>query len=132
MAQSNEDLVRQGYAAFAAGDMETLGSMMADDVVHDVPGNNQFTGEHKGRDELINLYGGLFDVSGGTYHAALESVEARGPDQVVSVHRGTAQREGKTLDTKETLTFTIEDGKITRIVSSFTPEDEAAEDSFWG
>jgi hypothetical protein len=32
---------------------------------------------------------------------------------------------------KETLTFTVEDGKITRIESSFSPEDEAAEDGFW-
>jgi len=29
-------------------------------------------------------------------------------------------------------TSVFEDGKITRIVSSFSPEDEAAEDAFWG
>src|SRR6266508_6034743 len=93
MAQSNEDLIRQGYAAFGAGDLETLSSLMADDVVHEIPGNNRFTGEHKGRDALMDLYGGLFEASGGTYKADVVSVQERGPNEVVAVHRGTAQRE---------------------------------------
>ena len=131
MAQ-NEDLVRRGYEAFGAGDMETLNSLMADDVVHEIPGSNRFTGEHKGRDELMTLYTQLFQGSGGTNRADLVSIAERGDNQVVAVHRGTAQREGRALDTNETLTFTIEGGKITRIESSFSPEDEAAEDAFWG
>lgn len=131
MASSNEDLVRRGYAAFGAGDMDTLMSLMAPDVVHTIPGNNRFTGEHKGTDELMRLYGELFTVSGGTYAAQLLSVEETAPGTVVSRHRGTAQREGRTLNTEETLTFTIENGMITRIESSFSPEDEAAEDAFW-
>ncbi len=131
MAQSNEDLIRRGYEAFGAGDLETLSSLMADDVVHVVPGNNRFTGEHKGREACLTMYGELFAASGGTYRADLETIEARGRDQVVSVHHATAQREGATLDTRETLTFTVENGEITRIESSFNPEDEAAEDAFW-
>ena len=40
---------------------------------------------------------------------------------------------GQKLDTIETLTFTIKNGKVTRIVSSFgNPEDEKAEDAFSG
>jgi ketosteroid isomerase-like protein len=131
MAQ-NEDLVRRGYEAFGAGDMETLNSLMADDVVHTIPGNNRFTGEHKGRDELMTLYSELFRVSGGTYRADLVSIEERGDNQVVAVHHGTAERDGRKLDTNETLTFTIEGSKITRIESSFSPADEAVEDAFWG
>jgi uncharacterized protein len=132
MAQSNEDLIRRGYEAFGAGDLDTLGSLLADDVVHVVPGENRFSGEHKGRDALLDLYTELFAVSGGTYQADLQSVTELGDHQVVGVHRATAQREGRTLDTTEILTFTIEDDHITRIESSFSPEDEAAEDAFWG
>jgi len=132
MTQANEDLIRRGYQAFGEGDLDTLKSMMSPDVVHEVPGNNRFTGEHKGPDELMDLYGRLFDVSGGTYNADLLSIESRDDNTVVSTHRGTAQREGAGLDTTEVLTFTVQDGKITRIVSSFSPEDEAAEDAFWG
>lgn len=131
MASSNEDLVRQGYAAFGAGDMETLTSLMADDVVHEIPGDNPFAGEHKGHHELQDVYGRLFSASGGTFRADLLDVEETAPGRVVSRHRSTAERAGKRLDTVETLTFTIEDGLITRIESSFSPEDEAAEDEFW-
>lgn len=131
MASSNEDLVRRGYEAFEAGDMATLTSLMAGDVVHAIPGNNRFTGEHKGSDEIQSLYAELFSVSGGTYRAELLSVEETAPGQVVSRHRASAQRDGRHLDTEETLTFTIEDGLITRIESSFSPEDEATEDEFW-
>jgi uncharacterized protein len=132
MAHPNEVLIRRGYEAFGAGDLDTLSSLMADDVVHVIPGNNRFTGEHKGRDAVLDLYGQLFEQSGGTYRADLKSVDARGDQQVVSVHRGTAQREGRTLDATEFLTFTVENGMITRIESSFSPADEAAEDAFWG
>lgn len=131
MAQSNEELIRRGYQAFGAGDLDTLSSLMAHDVVHAIPGNNRFSGEHKGREAVLDLYRQIHEESGGTYRADLRSVSARGDHQVMSVHRGTAQREGRTLDTTETLTFTIEDGVITHIESSFSPEDEVAEDAFW-
>jgi uncharacterized protein len=133
MADSNEALVRRGYEAFGSGDMETLGALMADDVVHVIPGNNQFTGAHQGRDNVFALYGQLFELSGGTYQATLKSVEERGANQVVAVHQATGTREGRSLDVLETLTFTIDDGRIVHLESSFDdPDDEAAEDAFWG
>jgi ketosteroid isomerase-like protein len=132
MAGANEDIVRRGYKAFGEGDMETLGSLMTDDVSHVVPGDNRFTGEHKGKDAVFAFYGGIFEASGGTYQADLQSVEEQGDDTVVSKHRGTAQHGDQKLDVTEILTFTIKGGKITKIVSSFSPEDEKAEDAFWG
>jgi uncharacterized protein len=132
MPGANEDIVRQGYKAFGEGDMEALGSLMTDDVVHVNPGNNRFTGEHKGKDAVFAFYGGLMEASGGTYNAELQSVEEQGDDTVVSKHRGTAQRGDQKMDTTEILTFTIKNGKITKLVSSFSPEDEKAEDAFWG
>jgi uncharacterized protein len=132
MAGANEDLVRRAYKVFGEGDMDTLGSLMTDDVRHVVPGDNRFTGEHKGKDAVFAFYAGINEVSGGTYQAELQSVEEKGDATVVSTHRGTAQRGDQRLDTTETLAFTIKGGKITKIVSSFSPEDEKAEDAFWG
>jgi uncharacterized protein (TIGR02246 family) len=132
MAHANEDLIRRAYKAFGEGDVDTLLSFMTDDVVHVIPGDNRFTGEHKGKEALAAFYGALFDASGGTYNADLQTIEAKGDDTVVSTHRGTANHAGKTLDTTETLTFTITGGKISKLVSSFSPEDEKAEDAFWG
>ena len=129
MADSKEDTIRRGYKAFGEGDMETLGSLYAPDVVQRQPGNNQTSGEHKGVDSVLGLYGQLFELSGGTFSVELTSVKTQG-DKVVTVHHAKGAREGKTLDADETIEFTFSGDKISRLDVGYA--DEAAEDAFWG
>ena len=129
MTHPNEEIVQKGYKAFGEGDMETLGSLYAPDAVHSATGNGPLAGEYKGIEDILGYYGKLFELSGGTFSAELKSVKAEGDDTVVAVHRGQGQRDGKTLDQDETLTFTIADGKVTRLVESHS--DQAAYDAFW-
>ncbi len=129
MADSKEDIIRRGYKAFGEGDMETLGSLYSPDVVQSQPGNNQTSGEHKGVDNVMALYGKLFELSGGTFSVDLKSVKTQG-DKVVSVHHATGKREGKALDVDETIEFTFSGDKISRL--DLTSADQAAEDAFWG
>jgi len=129
MAGSKEDIVRQGYRAFGEGDMDTLRSIMTSDVVHSVPGNNQTAGEHKGIDEVLGLYGQLFELSGGSLSVDLKSVTTQG-DKAVAVHHAKAERDGRSLDTDETLEFSFSGEKISRLDE--TTADQAAEDAFWG
>ena len=131
MANPNEELVRKGYELFGKGDLDGLAQIMAEDVVHTFPGNSQVSGEHKGRDAAFAMYGKLFELSGGTFKADLKSATAKGDATVVAKHRHSATREGKTIDVEETLTFTIEDGQMTRLESSFPAGDQAAVDDFW-
>jgi len=132
MGNANEELVKQGYEAFGKGDMEVLASLMSPDVVHVFPGENQLAGEYKGQEDVFGFYGQLFELSGGTFKVDLKSATAKGDDTVVAAHRGTAERGGKKLAVDTTLTFTIEGGKITRLEDSFSTEDQAANDAFWG
>jgi uncharacterized protein (TIGR02246 family) len=129
MTDANEDLVRQGYAAFAEGDMETLRSLFAPDAVHVATGNSQVAGEYRGVDAILGYYGTLFELSDGTFAAELQSVRSEGEDTVVATHRDKGQRGGKTLDQDEDLTFTISNGKITRLVENHS--DQATYDDFW-
>jgi len=129
MAESKEDIVRRGYKAFGEGDMETLGSLYKPDVVQHQPGNNQTSGEYKGVDNVLGLYGKLFELSGGTFSVELKSVKTEG-DKVVTVHHAKAEREGKTLDLDESIAFTFSGDKISLL--DVTTGDEAAEDAFWG
>jgi len=129
MTEANEDIVRQGYAAFAAGDMETLRSLFAPDAVHVATGKSPIAGEYQGVDAILGYYGTLFELSDGTFAAELQSVRSEGDDTVVATHRDKGQRGGKTLDQDEDLTFTISDGKITRLVEKHS--DQAAYDDFW-
>jgi len=129
MTEANEDIVRQGYAAFAAGDMETLRSLFAPDAVHVATGKSPIAGEYQGVDAILGYYGTLFELSDGTFAAELQSVRSEGDDTVVATHRDKGQRGGKTLDQDEDLTFTVANGKITRLVEKHS--DQAAYDDFW-
>lgn len=125
----NEQIVREGYAAFTSGDMETLGALFKDDAVHSVPGNNQITGDYNGRDEILAFYGKLFELTGGEMSVELKSVTVNG-DKVDAVHHASAAMGDKKFEGDSTLSLTIEDGKIARIDEK--PHDQAGEDAFWG
>lgn len=121
---ANEDKVRQGYEAFGKGDMDTLRSIMTPDVIQSVPGKSQVSGDHKGIDDVLGYYGTLFELTGGTLKADLQSVKDDGADKVVAVHHLTAQRNGKSYDQNETLTFTLSGGKISRLDESHPNQAE--------
>jgi ketosteroid isomerase-like protein len=129
MAHPNEELVRQGYKAFSEGDMDTLRTLFAPDAVHRATGNNPLSGEYKGVDDVFAYYGQLFERSNGTFAVELKSVRVEGDDTVVTTHHDSGERDGKTLDQNESLTFTISGGKFTRIVEDHS--DPAAYDDFW-
>jgi ketosteroid isomerase-like protein len=129
MATASEQVVRDGYSAFSAGDMDALRGLMVSDMVHSVPGDNLISGDYKGIDDVIGLYGKLFELTDGTMSVTLSSATATGDDHVIAKHTGKAERNGRTLDSDATLDFTIKDGKIARIDES--SDDQAAEDAFW-
>ena len=129
MTDTNEDLVRRGYQAFAEGDLDTLRSMFAPDAVHVATGNSPVSGEYRGVDAILGYYGTLFELTDGTFAAELQSVRSEGDDTVVATHRDKGQRGDKTLDQDEELTFTISNGKFTRLVENHSDQD--AYDSFW-
>jgi ketosteroid isomerase-like protein len=126
---ANEDIVRRGYEAFGQGDMDTLRSIMTPDVVQSVPGKSKVSGEHKGVDNVLGYYATLFEMTNGTLKADLQSAKDEGTDKVVAVHHLTAQRDGKSYDQNETLTFTLSGGKISRLDESHP--DQAAFDAFF-
>jgi len=125
---SNEDTVRRGYEAFSNGDMDTLRSIMTPDVVQRVPGQSQIAGEHKGIDGVLGYYGQLFELTGGTLSVQLESTKVEG-DTVVSTHHATAQRQGRSWDATENITFSFSGDKISRLDEA--PTDLADFDAFW-
>lgn len=130
VSAANEATVRRGYDAFSKGDMDTLRSIMTPDVVHVVPGNSQVAGEYKGIDEVLGYYQKLFELSSGNLTVDIKTVTSEDPDKVVVVHHDKAQREGKTYDSDETLTFTFSGDKIARLEESHP--NLAEWDAFWG
>lgn len=50
------ELVRKGYEAFIAGDMEWLHEHLHPNIVWHVPGDNPFAGDYKGTDAVLAFF----------------------------------------------------------------------------
>lgn len=122
-------LVRKGYDAFTRGDMDTLRGLMSSDATHHVPGTHPLSGDFKGQNAIIDMYGQLFTQTNGTLRVELRQVLVDGRGHAVSVHRFTAERNGRRIDENGAIVFRIVGDKITDL-------DECVEDidksnAFW-
>jgi ketosteroid isomerase-like protein len=123
----NATLVRRGFAAFSAGDIATLTEVIAHDAVQVLPGNNPMSGEYKGLEAILGMYGELATKCD-SFSVDLESLYCNGPN-VAAVYRNQATRAGRTYDARHVLYFTILNGKSVEMID--LPEDLDKADAFW-
>ncbi|MFD0537911.1 nuclear transport factor 2 family protein [Actinomadura luteofluorescens] len=124
----NVTLLKDGYTAFAKGDMGLIRGLLADDVVHRVPGRGPVCGEYRTPEEVLGFYVRLFELSGGTFHTEPYSVMAN-DEHGAALVQTYAERAGRILDARAVDLFRIRDGKITEIRT--LAEDQYADDAFW-
>jgi ketosteroid isomerase-like protein len=55
-AQDDAELVRRGYEAFIAGDMEWMNEHLHENVVWHVPGSSVLAGDHRGRESVLAFF----------------------------------------------------------------------------
>jgi ketosteroid isomerase-like protein len=128
MSAENIDLVRRGYAAFSAADVDTLRGLFTEDVTWTVPGNGPVSGVKQGQDAVLGYFGELAGRAGGSLKVDLMDV-ASGESYVFARARITATRNGTDLDTTDVNVFEIVSGK-TRSVQQYFAET-AEWDAFW-
>ena len=129
MAHPNEDLVREGYAAFGRGDLDMLQNrFFASGVRWHFPGRSPFGGDYTGLGEVMTWLGQTFEASGGTIRIQLHDVIGN-DDHVVALTSVRAEREGRTLEDNTVQVFHIQDGKATEVWTH--PADQYASDEFW-
>jgi ketosteroid isomerase-like protein len=122
-------LVKRGYDAFNRADIATLTELIADDAVQTMVGDNLVSGEFKGRDNILAMYGKIADLTNGTYTVDVEQTFTDGRGTVVVVHRQTGERNGKRLDNRQALIFKIVGGKAVSLTD--TSDDPAVDDAFY-
>jgi uncharacterized protein len=127
-AQDNIALVRKGFEAFNKGDIATLSTVLSKDVVQHMPGSNRFSGDHKGLDSVLKMYGEIGALTNGTFQVVLGDVYAH-DHGVVANYTATGKRDGKDIAQRSSLVFTIVDSMTTEM-------DEVAlngevDDAFW-
>jgi ketosteroid isomerase-like protein len=129
MAHPNEELMRTGYDAFGKGDMDTIRSLFADDIVWHSPGRSQFAGDYRGVDEVLGQFAKLMEYTGGTFRLEIHDVLADDDHAVVLV-RAQAERGDKKLDDTSVQVWHIKDGKATE--QWLHPGNQYASDEFFG
>jgi uncharacterized protein len=81
----NAVALRKGYAAFAAGDMDTVSSLFADGIVWHQAGSGPLAGDFTGKDAVFGTFGQLIQLTGGTYGQEIHDVLANDDHAVVMV-----------------------------------------------
>jgi ketosteroid isomerase-like protein len=126
MASARVGVVERGYEAFQTGDMDTLRSLIAGDVVWHSAG--QGTGEFHGIDDVIAEFGRVFEESGGTFRVAVNEI-MEGPESVVVLARATGTRGDKTLDSPYAHIFQFRGDQVSE--AWVVNYDQAAASAFW-
>lgn len=125
----NAALVRRGYAALAARDVEALAGMTHDDLVWHIPGRNPIAGEYHGRDRVLAFNAHVLALTGGTLTLELVDVWAN-EHGAVALHRGGGTRpDGRPNHDEVCMVFTIRDGRIAE--ARYYPFDQYGVDAFW-
>ena len=127
-SEENVDIVRRGYAAFSAGELEAFDELFTDDAVWHVPGSGSLSGAKNGRDVIVAYFGELMSRSGGTVRVTLQDVIA-GDNHTIGLHHSHAERNGRILDQNAVLVFALRDGRVSE-VREFN-DDTARNDEFW-
>jgi len=123
-------IVTTYFDALEAGDLATVAAQFADDVVWHQPGDNQFSGVHRGSDAVGAMLGGMMAVSEGTFSLKRNAPLLVNGELVAASVRWTAKRSGAEMDGTGVDLMRVVGGEVVE-VWLFTA-DPAQEDSFWG
>ncbi|KUI23443.1 DUF4440 domain-containing protein [Mycobacterium sp. GA-1285] len=105
--QENKELVRRGYEAFAAADMESLMGLFDDDIEWVQPGESAVSGTYHGKTELMEYLGRLAQKP---ITIRVDQMIAEGDTVVVLTEIHVDGQTGRDADV-----FTIRDGKTVAV-----------------
>lgn len=125
----NVELFRRGYTAFQSGDLETVASLFSPDIVWHLAGHNHHSGDHKGIDNVLALFGRNFAETNGTFKTEVHDIVAN-DTHGVAIATISGEKDGKTLSDRYTHVAHFADGKLTE--AWIFQEDQQAVDDFWG
>ncbi|MDQ1017586.1 nuclear transport factor 2 family protein [Streptomyces afghaniensis] len=130
MTSKNVDIAGEYFQAVQKGDLPKVGELLAEEIVWHQPGANRFSGEHKGRDAVFAMLGGMMEASQGSF--AIDTIHAlmgNGDMVAASIHFA-GRREDASMSMDGVDVLRLKDGKIVEMW--LFSGDQVAEDAFWG
>lgn len=129
MAHPNAEVMKRGYDAFNSGDMETLREIFSPDIVGHIPGKSSLSGDYKGLDEVLAMFGKLMELTGGNYSAEVHDILASDDHAVVLSKTKGSRPDGRTHEANTVEVYHLADGKITEFWA--LEEDQYRADEFY-
>ena len=134
LMDQKEQLVRDFYGARQRRDWAAVREMLAPDVGWHESGEEDYSGDHHGREDVTVLLKKLVDVTDGTFR--LEPSRFIVTAEHVATHaRWSAERAGRHVEGNDLAVYRIADGKIARawfFDDGFDPEALSEVFSFEG
>ena len=106
----NAHRLHAAHDAFKQGDVEAMFAHMAPDAVWHMPGNNVLAGDFVGREEILRNFGMLQQAVDAYWAHPLDYYGS--DDHVTLIAEVRARKGDRTLETKEAMTWRLEDGKL--------------------
>ncbi len=128
-AEQNADVIRRGYAAFNASDIQALTEIFDENASWHTPGKSPIAGDNVGREATFTQFGRYVGETDGTFKATLKTVVANDDGSVVGIHHNSGTRGGKQLDVDCCIVFQVKDGRVVEGREHFY--DLGAWDEFW-
>ena len=130
MAQHpNVELLRKALDAFSRGDLDTVRSLWADDIVYHFSGASPLAGDYKGKDGVLSYFAKAVELAGGTLRMVEVHDVLANDEHAVALLRATGSRKGKQYEAREVDVFHFKDGRIIEFWSF--SEDQRMTDEFW-
>jgi hypothetical protein len=110
MTHQHEQVVREAFDAYAAGDLDAFAALFTDDVVWHVPGTNRFSGRFDGieavRDRMRRM-----DEAGVTFGLDPHDVLANDEHAVALVSLHVTNAAGRRYDQQQVQVWHFRDGR---------------------
>jgi ketosteroid isomerase-like protein len=111
MTHAKATLLRSLHDAFSRRDLDTVWTLLADDIVFHQPGRNPTSGDYQGTDEVLGLLRTLGERSGGTFQSQVHDLLAT-DEHAVALLRVIAQRGDLAVDVPVVHVWHVRDGKL--------------------
>ena len=128
-AAENAEVVRRGYAAFNAADLEALREIFDERASWHTPGHSPIAGDNRGRDAVFQQFGRYAGETNGTFKATLQELLAGEDGRVIGLHHNTGERIGQRLDVDCCIVLEVRNARIVNGREYFY--DLHSWDEFW-
>ena len=111
---SKERAIRNLYEARARRDWAAVRTFFAEEVGWHEPGEEDHSGDYRGRDEVISLLQKLVEVTGGSFQLAPEAFLNAAEHSAV-LARWWAERDGRRSEGNDIAVYRFSDGVISEV-----------------